>query len=83
MKTRTKITYRTANDTTNTICGYVMAEDCGEYYVISQNAHKRCLFIRKIVGTGGLLFDADKPVVVAKIQGGIYHCLAYYPGLGV
>lgn len=53
---KVKINYRTQYDTTNQICGYVMAEDKGKYYLVSRRAYNRAL--------AGIIFEGDKPVIV-------------------
>ena len=61
---KVKINYRTQYDTTNQICGYVMAEDKGEYYLVSRRAYNRALKNRTIGGVAGIIFEGDKPVIV-------------------
>lgn len=57
-----RISYKTAYDGTETICGYVVAEDKGDYYTISHRAYKNALKKRTIGGDAGIIFLADKPV---------------------
>ena len=57
---KVKINYRTQYDTTNQICGYVMAEDRGDYYLVSHRAYNRAFAKRTI----GIIFECDKPVIV-------------------
>lgn len=64
-----KINYRTAYDTTNQICGYVIASDKGDYYVITERQYNRALSNRTIGGIAGVIFDADKPVRVVDKHG--------------
>lgn len=61
-----RIYYQTAFDTTNRICGYVVAEDKGKYYTISHRAYKNAMKKRTIVSSDRLLFLTDdfKPVLV-------------------
>ena len=57
-----RIYFKTAYDTSNTVSGYVMAEDKGEYYTISHRAYKNALKKRTIGGDAGIIFLAEKPV---------------------
>lgn len=59
-----KITYKTAYDNTNRICGYVFAYDKGDYYTINKRQYNRALKNRTIGGLAGIIFNADKPVYV-------------------
>lgn len=59
-----KIEYSTAYDQTNTVCGYVMAIDCGDYYKINSKQWARCLDNRTIGGIAGIVFHEEKPVYV-------------------
>lgn len=64
-----KINYRTAYDTTNEICGYVIACDKGNHYAITERQYNRALDNRTIGGIAGVIFDADKPVRVVDKHG--------------
>lgn len=63
-----RIYYKTAYDNTNTICGYVNAEERENYYVITKQQYNRALKNRTVGGTAGLIFDSDKPVLVKGID---------------
>lgn len=66
-----KINYRTAYDATNRICGYVIARDKGNYFVITERQYNRALSNRTIGGVAGIIFDTDddKPVRVVDKYG--------------
>ena len=66
-----KINYTTAYDTTNTVCGYVRAEEHADYYTITKSQYNRALKNRTIGGDAGIIFDADKPVYVVDEYGRI------------
>lgn len=57
-----RINFKTAYDSTDRICGYVVAEDKGEYYTISHRAYRNVLKKRTVGGDAGIIFLADKPV---------------------
>ena len=59
-----KIEYSTCYDGTNRICGYVLANDYGTHYEITQKQYDRALRNRTIGGDAGLNFHADKIVRV-------------------
>lgn len=67
---RIKIEYKTAYDSFNRICGYVMAQEVltgrnkGDL-LITENQYKQCLKKRSISGIAGVIFMTDKPVWIA------------------
>lgn len=63
-----KINYRTAYDTTNMICGYVLAEEHKDYYTITRQQYNRALKNRTVGGDAGLIFDSEKPVLVKGLE---------------
>lgn len=69
--TKVRINYSTAYDTTNKICGYVIAEDCGNYYTISKKQYDRALKKRTIGGIAGIIFHCDKEVFLTTADGQI------------
>lgn len=63
-----KIYYRTAYDTTERICGYVIAEDRGDCYTITKQQYNRALKNRTVGGAVGLIFESEKPVFIIGID---------------
>ena len=63
-----KIYYKTAYDTTERICGYVLAEDHNDCYTITKQQYNRALKNRTVGGDAGLIFESEKPVFVRGID---------------
>ena len=67
-----RISYKTAYDSTEMICGYVLAEDRGSYYEISHRAFKNAFKRRTVGGDAGIIFLADKPVYAFGKDGSVW-----------
>lgn len=74
-----KIYYSTYYDTTNKICGYVLATEKEDCYLINENQYKNALKKRTIGGDAGIKFHTffsnvpEKPVRVIAKGGTIIH----------
>lgn len=66
-----KINYKTAYDENDTICGYVMAEEYKDGYIISNRQLDRAFKKRTIGGIANVIFLTDSPVYVDKNDRGI------------
>lgn len=66
-----KIYFKTYYDTTDQICGYVMAEDKGDYYTISEKQYKNALKKRTVGGNAGINFLTDKEICIVTKDGNI------------
>lgn len=64
-----RIYYRTAYDTTNRICGYVIPfTETENYYLITRSQYNRALKNRTIGGDAGIIFESDKRVMIDDID---------------
>jgi hypothetical protein len=74
-----KIYYSTYYDTTNKICGYVLAKEKEDCYSINENQYKNALKKRSVVGNAEIKFHtffsnvANKPVRVMSKDKMIIH----------
>lgn len=59
-----RIYFKTCYDTTNVICGYVIAEEKSDYYTITKQQYKKALRKRTVGGDAGISFLADKKVYI-------------------
>ena len=66
-----KIYFKTYYDTSEQICGYVMAEEKSDYYTITERQYKNALKKRTVGGDAGIHFLADKKVYIVTKDGNI------------
>ena len=66
-----RIYFKTYYDPSDRICGYVMAEEKGNYYTVSEKQYKNALKKRTVGGDAGIHFLADKEVCIVAKDGDI------------
>lgn len=60
-----RLYYKTAYDTDNTRCGYIIPNHETEYFVyITRRQYNSALKRRTVGGDAGLIFETDKQIVI-------------------